>query len=88
MANSRRLKSTLINRTRKIVGQFELVLRALEQNLDCTEVLHRLSAARSWANTLMADLLEDHILNRVALNPKSPAEMADDIFEIVRTYLK
>jgi DNA-binding FrmR family transcriptional regulator len=89
MANMSRQKAKkLIIRARKIVGQFELVLRAIEQNSDPSEVLYRLSSARCWANTLMADLLEDHIMNRIACDPKPPAETADDILEIVRTYLK
>ena len=88
MANISRQKAKLVIRARKIVGQFELVLRAIEQNAEPTEVLYRLSAARSWASTLMADLLEEHIINRIARDPKPPAETADDILEIVRTYLK
>jgi|HubBroStandDraft_1064217.scaffolds.fasta_scaffold11595_2 DNA-binding FrmR family transcriptional regulator len=88
MSNIARKKTQLINRTKKIVGQFESVLRALEENAERTEVLYRLSAARSWANNLMADLLEDHILNQVASNLPASGDPSDTIYEIVRTYLK
>jgi DNA-binding FrmR family transcriptional regulator len=88
MANISRQQLKLINRSRKVVGQFELVQRALEKNEAPTEVLRRLSAARNWANALMADLLEDHILNRVTSDPKPPEETADQILDIVRTYLR
>jgi len=88
MSNIARKKTQLINRTKKIVGQFESVLRALEENAERTEVLHRLSAARSWANNLMADLLEDHILNQVVTNLPASGDPSATIYEIVRTYLK
>jgi DNA-binding FrmR family transcriptional regulator len=88
MPNLAQKKAQLINRTKKIVGQFELVQRALEENAEPTEVLHRLSAARSWANRLMADLLEEHILTQVASNPSASGDPEQTIYEIVRTYLK
>ena len=88
MPNLARKKAQLINRTKKIVGQFELVQRALEENADRTEVLHRLSAARRWANSLMVDLLEDHILTQVASNSRPSGDPEETILEIVRTYLK
>jgi DNA-binding FrmR family transcriptional regulator len=88
MSNITRKKSQLINRTKKIVGQFESVLHALEENADRTEVLYRLSAARNWANRLMAELLEELILYHVASNPLASGDPADTIYEIVRTYLR
>ncbi len=39
-------------------------------------------------NSLMAELMEDHILNHMPTNSKSSEEAAEDMIQIVRTYLK
>jgi hypothetical protein len=39
-------------------------------------------------NSLMAELMEDPILNHMPTNSKSAEEAAEDIIQIVRTYLK
>jgi DNA-binding FrmR family transcriptional regulator len=51
-------------------------------------VLQRLSAARGAINSLMGELMEDHIRNHMPRNSKSSTEAADDVIQIVRTYLK
>lgn len=78
----------LVTRTKKVIGQLESVLRALHQDEQCAEVLQRLAAARGAINSLMGELLEDHIRNHMPRNTKSSEEAADDVIEIVRTYLK
>jgi len=50
--------------------------------------LQRLSAARGAINSLMAELIQDHIRNHMARNSKSSEEAADDVIQIVRSYLK
>jgi len=50
--------------------------------------LQRLSAARGAINSLMAELMEDHIRNHMPRNSKFSEEAADDVIQIVRTYLK
>ena len=78
----------LVNRTKKVVGQLEAVQRALEEDSACAEVLQRLSAARGAINSLMGELMEDHIRNHMPRKSKSSEEAADDVIQIVRTYLK
>jgi DNA-binding FrmR family transcriptional regulator len=78
----------LLNRTKKVIGQLESVLRALEEDAHCADVLQRLAAARGAINSLMGELLEDHILNHMPRKNKASADAAQDIVEIVRTYLK
>jgi DNA-binding FrmR family transcriptional regulator len=81
-------KLELVSRTKKIIGQMESVLRGLEEDAHCAEVLQRLSAARGAINSLMGELMEDHIRNYMPRKTKSSAEAAEDLVEIVRTYLK
>jgi len=78
----------VVNRTRKIIGQLESVLRGLNDDEQCTDVLRRFAAARGAINSLMAELLEDHIRNHMPKNSKSSEEAAEDVIGIVRTYLK
>lgn len=88
MSHLTREKLDLVTRTKKIIGQLESVLRGLNDDEQCADVLQRLAAARGAINSLMGELMEDHIRNHMPRNSKSSGEAADDLIEIVRTYLK
>jgi len=88
MSHLSREKLELVNRTKKIIGQLESVLRALNDDEQCAEVLQRLAAARGAINGLMGELMEDHIRNHMPGKTKASEEAVDDLIEIVRTYLK
>ncbi|MGA8220172.1 MAG: metal/formaldehyde-sensitive transcriptional repressor [Candidatus Acidiferrales bacterium] len=87
MSHLSREKLDLLNRTKKIIGQLESVLRGLTGDEQCADILQRLAAARGSINSLMGELLEDHIRNHVPQNPKTE-DAIEDVIEIVRTYLK
>jgi DNA-binding FrmR family transcriptional regulator len=92
VAHTFREKIKLLNRVRRIRGQIEAVERALESEAGCTEVLQLLAATRGAMNGLMAEVIEDHIREHVAsATIESDAERAkgaDELVEVVRTYLK
>jgi DNA-binding FrmR family transcriptional regulator len=44
--------------------------------------------ARGAINSLMAELMEDHIRHHMPRKSKSSEEAADDVIQIVRSYLK
>jgi len=88
MSHLSREKLDLLNRTKKVVGQLESVERALDQDEPCAEVLQRLAAARGAINSLMAELMEDHIRNHMPRKTKSSEDAVADLIEIVRSYLK
>jgi DNA-binding FrmR family transcriptional regulator len=88
MSHTSREKLDLTTRTKKVIGQLESVLRGLNDDEPCAEVLRRLAAARGAVNSLMAELMEDHIMNHMPKNSKSAEEAAEDMIQIVRTYLK
>ena len=81
-------KLDLVSRTKKLIGQLESTLRAIEDDAHCADILQRLATARGSLNALMAELMEDHILNHMPRKNKSSTEAAQDLIEIVRTYLK
>ena len=88
MSHMTRERIELVSRTKKVIGQLKSVQRALEEDAHCADVLQRLAAARGAINGLMGELLEDHILNHMPRKNRASAEAAQDIVEIVRTYLK
>ena len=84
-------KTRLLNRVRRIRGQIEAVERALENESSCAEVLHLLAAARGAMNGLVAQVVEDHIREHVAspaLDEAQRTQGADELVEVVRSYLK
>jgi FrmR/RcnR family transcriptional regulator, repressor of rcnA expression len=88
MSHLSREKLDLLNRTKKIIGQLESVLRGLNDDEQCVDVLQRLAAARGAINSLMGELMEDHIRNHMPRKDKNSEEATEDLIEIVRTYLK
>jgi DNA-binding FrmR family transcriptional regulator len=88
MSHIYREKLDLVNRSKKVIGQLESVLRALNEDATCADVLQRLSAARGAINSLMAELMEDHIRNHMNRKTKSSQEATEDLIEIMRSYLK
>ncbi len=88
MPHTSREKLDLVNRTKKVIGQLDSTLRALNEDEQCAEVLQRLAAARGAINSLMAELMEDHIRNHMPRNTKSSEDAVDDLIGIVRSYLK
>lgn len=92
MSHTVKEKTKLINRVRRIRGQIEAVERALDSDAECAQILHLLAATRGGLNGLMAEVIEEHIREHVASpDIASAAERlrgADELIDIVRTYLK
>ena len=92
MAHSVRDQSKLMNRVRRLRGQVSGIERLLEQESDCGRVLQQLAACRGAINSLMAELLEDHIQFHVADAEEDPeseqAEATEQLVDMVRSYLR
>jgi DNA-binding FrmR family transcriptional regulator len=92
MAHTVRNKEKLVLRVRRIRGQIEAVERALNTDQECSDVLQLITAARGALNSLMAELVEDHVRFHV-IDPKQKpsseqALAADELVDIIRSYLK
>ncbi|MHB1023800.1 MAG: metal/formaldehyde-sensitive transcriptional repressor [Acidobacteriaceae bacterium] len=83
-------RARLLNRIKRIRGQMDAVERALEEQGECADILMQLAAVRGGVNSLMAEVLEDHIrLHLVQPSRKTATpELVDDLVELVRAYLK
>ena len=83
-------KSKLLARVRRIRGQIEAVERALETELGCADVLQLVASVRGAMNGLTAELIEDHTRSHILAAPNAAERQrgADELLEVVRTYLK
>jgi DNA-binding FrmR family transcriptional regulator len=91
MSHLEKEKQKLVARIRRIRGQVDSIERSLSSGDDCADVLMLLANIRGGVNSLMAEVLEDHIRNHMMGTEKSaapPVELAEDLIDLVRAYLK
>jgi DNA-binding FrmR family transcriptional regulator len=91
MSHTIKEKTKLINRVRRVRGQVEALERAVEEERGCAEVLHLVVAARGAMNSLMAEIIEDHIRMHVvdpARERGARGKGAEELIDIVQSYLK
>jgi DNA-binding FrmR family transcriptional regulator len=79
MSHTSREKFDLVNPTKKLIGQLESVLRGLNEQERCADVLQRFAPARGTINSLMGEQREDHIRNRMPQNGAHCAATAKQI---------
>ena len=58
MAHTIRDKQKLLNRVSRLKGQLEAVEKGLDEEQDCSQILHILSACRGAMDSLMAEVIE------------------------------
>jgi FrmR/RcnR family transcriptional regulator, repressor of frmRAB operon len=85
-------KTKLLQRVRRLGGQVDAIERALEADEDCAEVMQLTVSVRGAANSLMAELLEDHIRMHVS-DPtrdrdRERARAAKHLIDVVHAYLR
>jgi DNA-binding FrmR family transcriptional regulator len=90
MSQHDREKIKLVQRLKKLRGQLEAVERALTADDDCGDQLMLLAAVRGGVNSLMGEVLETHIRFHLADGAKEQIapELAEDLIDLVRAYLK
>ncbi len=90
MSHNEREKIKMLQRLRKIRGQLDAVERSLVADEDCGGQLMLLAAVRGGVNGLMGEILETHIRFHVTDNGKEQIapELAEDLIDLVRAYLK
>jgi DNA-binding FrmR family transcriptional regulator len=84
-------QTKLVARIKRIRGQVDSIERSLTSGDDCADVLMLLANVRGGINSLMAEVLEDHIRLHLLSSERSsapPQELAEDMIELVRAYLK
>lgn len=92
MAHTIEEKKRLLNRVRRILGQVAAVEKALDQEAECSDVLHNIAACRGAMDALMAEVIEGHIRFHILAADDSATDeqtrAADDLVSALRAYLK
>jgi DNA-binding FrmR family transcriptional regulator len=90
MSTHDREKIKLLQRIKKLRGQLDAIERALSADEDCGGQLMLLAAVRGGVNGLMGEVLEDHIRFHLTAGSKEQIapELAEDLIDLVRAYLK
>ena len=92
MAHTLEEKKKLLNRVRRIMGQVRAVEKTLDQEGECSEVLHNIAACRGAMDALMAEVIEGHIRFHILPQNGSATDVqeraADDLVSSLRAYLK
>ena len=85
-------KQKLLNRVRRLKGQIEAFESAVEADAGCTEVMKLLTAGRGAINSIMAEVVEDHILMHMIDEHRKPSreelDPAEELLEVLRSYIK
>jgi DNA-binding FrmR family transcriptional regulator len=86
-----REKQKLLSRIKRLAGQIDAVERSVTGGDECADILMLLAAIRGGVNSLMAEILEDHIrlhITHPERRTESPEELTEDLIGLVRAYLK
>lgn len=87
-------KKRAVTRLRRIKGQADALIAAVERGEECGALLQQLAALRGAATGLMAEVLESHLRETMARPADTvKAEPEDDdeiaaIMRVIRPYLK
>jgi len=84
-------KQKLLSRIKRLAGQMDAVERSVIEGDECADILMLLAAIRGGVNSLMAEILEDHIRLHIThpdRGTESPEELTEDLISLVRAYLK
>jgi DNA-binding FrmR family transcriptional regulator len=85
MTHTVREKQKLLARVRRIRGQVEAIERALESEAGCEKVMHLLAG-------LALEVVEDHVRTHLVDADSHPGalnvEAADQLLDVIRTYVK
>jgi DNA-binding FrmR family transcriptional regulator len=84
-------KQKLLSRIKRLGGQMDAVERAVTDGDECADILMLLAAIRGGVNSLMAEILEDHVRLHIThpdRRVESPEELTEDLISLVRAYLK
>jgi DNA-binding FrmR family transcriptional regulator len=83
-------KEKLLLRVKKIKGQLNGIEKALDQETDCFKVLQQISAVRGAVQSLMSEVLEDHIKEHLGndVDPDIREQEIENLTKLLKTYLR
>jgi len=90
MSHVARDKKKLLSRLRRIAGQVSALEAALEADVDCTDVLVQIAAARGAMHGLMMEVLSSHMAEHVVAEADASkrSRESEAVMALLRTYIK
>lgn len=79
-------KSPLVSRVNRIAGQVQGIARMIDEDRDCPEILHTITAIHSALRGLEAKLIEDHVRHCVTDAASEPRKLESRLEEIITLY--
>ena len=89
MTTADREKTKLLQRLKRIGGQVEAMQRALEDDASSSAVLQQATACRGALDGFIAEVIEDHIRERMVREKDRAVarKAAEELIGIVHSYL-
>ncbi len=92
MSHTQDEKAVLVRRVRRIKGQVQAVEDALESGQGCSRVLQVIAACHGAINSLMVEVLREHLYGHVLEPKRKPSteqvRSAEDLMRVVKSYLR
>lgn len=92
MSHTIRDKARLLARVRRIRGQVDALERAIDAEKDCGAVLHQIAGVRGAIQGLMVEVAEghirEHIVGPAVQSAAARGRGAQELIDVLRTYLK
>ena len=90
MSHTIKEKVKITSRVNRLKGQLDAFLKSIEAGNECYQNIQLLASCRGALNGLMMEVVEDHIREHIveAENKKGAAESAEDLVEVMRSFLK
>jgi DNA-binding FrmR family transcriptional regulator len=87
-----RERGKLLRRIRRIAGQVKAIERSLESEADCADVMLLLSATSGAMNSLMAEVVADHVRHHVLDSRGRPsaseARAAEEVIDVIKAFFR
>ena len=81
-----------MNRDKRLRGQVNAVVRAVDDDSDCADTLHAIAVCRGALDALMAEVIKGHIRWHILDPDQEPAEeqlrAGEDLIDALKLYIK
>lgn len=83
-------KEKLMLRLKKVKGQISAIEKAIESESDCFGVLQQISAVRGSVQSLMGEVLDDHIKEHLGnhVDDERREKEIENLTSLLKTYLR
>jgi FrmR/RcnR family transcriptional regulator, repressor of frmRAB operon len=85
-------KKKLLNRAKRLRGQTNAIVRAVDDEAECAKTLHAIAVCRGALDSLMAEVIKSHIRSQILDTAQEPTEKqlhaGEELIEALKLYIK